>query len=518
MAWSAHSCWLPLTNMRRFRLARSGSVFTLVLLAGACSNSALDSNAGVAAVGAGGAAGATGSSPNGGLPGASATAGTNASGGGASGGVASGGVTSGGVTSGGVTSGGNLAGGASGTEMGGGAGQAGAGGSAPTTFLLPAFTGSAAKTSTNLGTRNAGHEFMVTGEAVVVQGLGVWNNGANGLTAPHAVTLFSLDKVGVGSKATPVVGGSVTVPAGTAATLESGYRYAALAAPVTLAAGNYAVVAYGLSADDLPGDGGGLPLPATGITDANFDPYEFVSAASPAFPTGGDQSSHANASLRFESKLRPLRIMPLGASITDGYLGTMAGYRGPLKKLLDDAHVTFQFVGSWTDNPGSLPLAREQQHHEGHSGYVIQAGTSGRSGIYDFRNEWLGPTGSQADVFLIVIGTNDVDLDYKLDSAGQRLDALIDAILDPTTGLQPNAKIILAQLPPINDAAEDLRCVSYNKTIVATVDAHAKKGQAVTTVDLHSAITTSELADKLHPNDVGYAKVAKVFFDAIQKL
>ena len=88
----------------------------------------------------------------------------------------------------------------------------------------------------------------------------------------------------------------------------------------------------------------------------------------------------------------------------------MAGYRGPLKKLFDDAKVPFQFVGSWTDNPGGMPLPREQQHHEGHSGYVIIGGTSGRAGIYDSRQEWLGPMGSEADVFLIVIGTNDVDL------------------------------------------------------------------------------------------------------------
>ncbi|HXK17777.1 MAG TPA: SGNH/GDSL hydrolase family protein [Polyangiaceae bacterium] len=449
------------------------------------------------------------------------TAGANA--GATTGGVSVSGATSVGGTAGGSAIGGSengasAGGGAGGTEPGGGAGQAGAGGSSPKTFLLPAFTGSAAKPSANLGTRNAGHEFAVTGEGVVVRELGVWDNGADGLAAPHVVTLFALDKAGAGAKATPVAGGTVTVPVGSAPPLDSGYRYTPLPAPVTLTAGNYAVVAYGFNANDLPGDGGGLPVPATGVADLGFDPYEFVGAASPAFPSAGDQNSHANASFRFESKLRPLRIMPLGASITDGYLGSMAGYRGPLKKLLDDAKQTFQFVGSWTDNPGTLPLPREQQHHEGHSGYVIQGGSSGRAGIYDFRNEWLGPTGSQADLFLIVIGTNDVDLDYQLDTAGQRLDALIDAILDPASGLQPNAKVILAQLPPINDAAEDLRCVSYNQTVVATVMAHAKKGQAITTVDLHSAITTSELADKLHPNDVGYGKVAKVFFDAIQNL
>jgi lysophospholipase L1-like esterase len=410
-------------------------------------------------------------------------------------------------------------GGAGGSGAGAGTGgSGGVGGAAATTFVLPAYTASAAKLSTNLGTRNAGHQFSVKGDPVVVRDLGMYDSGADGLKAAHTVTLFSVDKIGAGAKGTPVAGGSVTVPAGTAGMLEGGFRYAALPAPVTLQPGNYAVVVYGLNQDDLPGDGGGVPLPATGVADAQFDPFEFVSAASPAYPGGGDGNLHANASLRFESKVKPLRIMPYGASITDGFLGTKAGYRGPLKALFDEAKQPMQFVGSWTDNPGTPPLPREQQHHEGHPGFVIVGGTSGRAGIYDSRIEWLGPMGSQADLFLIVIGTNDVDLDYKLDTAGERLDLLIDAILDPTTGLQPRAKVILAQLPPIKDAAEDARCVKYNAAIAATVKSHQAKGQAITTVDLHSAITTAELADKLHPSDVGYTKIAKVFFDAIQKL
>ncbi|HVJ21926.1 MAG TPA: GDSL-type esterase/lipase family protein [Polyangiaceae bacterium] len=449
--------------------------------------------------------------------GGQATAGTSGGGSGGAGGVAgagAGGVVSAGSTSGGAGSGGDGVGG----SVGGSVAEAGAGGGGAEVFVLPAFTGSAATASGNLGTRNAGHQFTVAEDGLVIRDLGIWDNGADGLAASHVVTLFSLDQAGAGATATPIAGGSVTVPAGTAAELEAGFRFEPLAAPVTLAAGTYAVIAYGLSADDLPGDGGGLPLPATGVSDAQFDPYEFVDAASPAFPSGGDQNSHANASFRFESSVKPLRIMPLGASITDGFAGTTAGYRGPLKDLLDDAGVVFQFVGSWTDNPGTMPLPREQQHHEGHPGYVIQAGTSGRSGIYDNFDAWLGPRGSEADVFLIVIGTNDVDLDYELDTVDERLDVMVTAILDPSVGLQPHAKVILAQLPPIDDAATDARCVVYNQAIVATVQAHQAKGEAITTVDLHAAITTDDLADKLHPNDVGYAKFAQVFFDAIQQL
>jgi lysophospholipase L1-like esterase len=411
-------------------------------------------------------------------------------------------------------------GGSAGSGIAGSAGAAGeaAGGNGPGVFVLPAYTGSAATTSGNLGTRNAGHEFTVTDQPVVVRDLGIWDNGADGLAASHVVTLFALDAAGAGATATPVTGGSVTVPPGTTAELEGGFRFAPLATPLTLTAGDYAVVAYGLNADDLPGDGGGLPLPLTGIQHANFDPYEFVGAESPVFPSGGDQNAHANASLRFESGLKPLRIMPLGASITDGHGGTMAGYRGPLKALLDEAGVPFQFVGSWSDNPGTMPLPLEQQHHEGHPGYVILSGTSGRSGIHDFFADWLGPRGSQADLFLIVIGTNDVDLDYELDTAGERLDAMVTAILEPTSGLQPDAHVVLAQLPPIDDAATDARCLTYNQAIVATVEAHQQKGESITSVDLHAAITTDDLADKLHPNDAGYQKIAQVFFDAIQEL
>ncbi len=484
------------------RLARH-SVFCclgfawLGAFAGACSSdSGSNSNAaGQAAVG-GASAGSVGLGAGGGsagVSGASGAAGASSSGG-AAGSAGTGGAGSAGLEE--------------------AAGEAGASGEVPQGFLIPAYTSNAAPSGSNTATRNSGREFTVSGESVVVRDLGVWDSGADGLSVAHAVTLFSLDKIGAGAKGTPVPGGSITVAAGTVAPLDTGFRYAPLAAPIELAPGNYAVVAYGMNDKDRTGDGGGLPLPATGVTDAHFDPYQNVVAASPAFPNTGDTNSHSNASFRFESKLKPLRILPYGASITDGYLGTMAGYRGPLKKLLDQAGIVFQYVGSSIDNPGTVPLPREQQHHEGHSGFVIEAGTSGRAGIYDSRVAWLGPGGSQADLVLIVIGTNDVDLNYQLDTAGQRLDKLLTGILE----LQPQAKIILAQLTPINDDAEDARCVKYNQAVVATVKAHQMKGEAVSTVDLHSAITRAELADKLHPNDVGYGKVAKVWFDAIQAL
>src|SRR5262249_22428246 len=107
---------------------------------------------------------------------------------------------------------------------------------------------------------------------------------ANGLNSSHVVALFS----GTGASAVPVVGGSVTVPAGTAGTYKDGYRFAPLAAPVTLPPGNYAVVVYQLnggSSSDGYGQGatgfiGGGDVADTGNT------YNFDSTTYPVFPYG----------------------------------------------------------------------------------------------------------------------------------------------------------------------------------------------------------------------------------------
>src|SRR5581483_5828493 len=92
----------------------------------------------------------------------------------------------------------------------------------------------------NNGGLNIGHTFTVTGSGIKIFSLGVYDYHGDGLNASHVVALFS----GTGSGSTPVAGGSVTVPSGTTAPLTNGFRMAPLAAPITLAAGNYSVIAY----------------------------------------------------------------------------------------------------------------------------------------------------------------------------------------------------------------------------------------------------------------------------------
>src|SRR5207237_6635 len=118
-------------------------------------------------------------------------------------------------------------------------------------------------------------------------------------------------------------------------------------------------------------------------------------------------------------------IMPLGDSITDGF-NLPPGYRQDLYTLLRGGGYDFTYVGSATDRSTPTLDAAGQQHHEGHSGYVIkdlgpapptaftQAYTPPGS-IADNLNTWLDPcTGPNPNFILLMIGTNDVAFKYYL--------------------------------------------------------------------------------------------------------
>ncbi len=394
------------------------------------------------------------------------------------------------------------------------AGTSGAGGAEPALLPVRSYTGSDANRGTKPGKLNIGQEFTVTGSSINVRDLGVWDFGANGLATTHVVSLFALNKLGLqpGAGATLISGGSVTVPAGSAAPLDSGFRFATLPQPVVLEPGNYAVVAYGMSDSGDPyGDGGNVPYSGSGVSHGGFSPFEFGDATSPTFPNAGDQNPHAAASFHFTSSAPPfVRILPLGDSITDGQHGTLAGYRGPLHDLLDAAHYPVQFVGSMTDNNfNALPV--DQQHHEGHSGYQIGA-------LQDNLRNWAGPTGSPADIVLLMAGTNDIVFNNETDwgNVGSRLSRLISSIVNKDTGLLPKSRLIVAQLTPVTNAAWATREAAYNQTVAQVVSEHVKLGENVRLVDMHAAVSVADLfTDGEHPSDAGYKKMAKAWFDAI---
>ena len=192
-----------------------------------------------------------------------------------------------------------------------------------------------------------------------------------------------------------------------------------------------------------------------------------------------------------------VRVMPLGDSITDGY-NVPGGYRIDLWQRLGAAGHTVDFVGSGFNGPAGLG----DHDHEGHSGWRIDQLDANIVG-------WLQAYTPRT--ILLHIGTNDVNQNYDVANAPARLSALIDKI----RATAPDVELFVAQITPETDPTREQRVQAYNATIPGIV---ASKGPRTHLVDMHSAITTADLADGVHPNQAGYDKMGATWFAALQSV
>jgi hypothetical protein len=212
------------------------------------------------------------------------------------------------------------------------------------------------------------------------------------------------------------------------------------------------------------------------------------------------------------------KILPLGDSITDGYT-VPGGYRTPLFSKTNAAGQHITFVGSQLNGPTMVDGVPFPQHHEGHSGYTIDDDTvDGRNGISPLTPGSI--TTYQPHIILLMIGTNDVNLQNDLPNAPARLGNLLDSIF--TTS--PNVTVILAQINPSQDDALNGRIMTYNAAIPALVSARAATGKHIALVDMYGAMTavadykTALLADMLHPNATGYSTMSDVWYAALSPM
>ncbi len=192
-----------------------------------------------------------------------------------------------------------------------------------------------------------------------------------------------------------------------------------------------------------------------------------------------------------------VRIMPLGDSITDGF-NVPGGYRINLWQQLAAGGFTADLVGSGFNGPANLG----DHDHEGHSGWRIDQ-------IDANIVTWLRNTNPHT--VLLHIGTNDVNQNFDLANAPARLSALLDRILANAPGVE----LFVAQITPESNATQEARVQAYNATLPGIV---ASKGSRVHLVDMHSALTTADLADGVHPNANGYNKMANVWFNALRSV
>ena len=230
-----------------------------------------------------------------------------------------------------------------------------------------------------------------------------------------------------------------------------------------------------------------------------------------------------------------LAIMPLGDSITRGSRSGDAGYRGPLYSALTKAGIQFTFVGNSTSldrtraaNAPPTVLPDAQRYHEGHGGYTMremlgnldgrvrtrESDGSADSGYWLTGNPATGQAALKPDVILLLAGTNDIQI-HGLEGIDTTLENLINKI----TRLCPDARLIVATIPPRADNPQRAKAVdAYNKIVRRKVTAARAAGKKVSLVEMNKGFPANGLSsDKLHPQMAGYAWMAERWQAALRK-
>jgi autotransporter-associated beta strand protein len=230
------------------------------------------------------------------------------------------------------------------------------------------------------------------------------------------------------------------------------------------------------------------------------------------------------------------QIMPLGDSITYGYNGSDAGYRGFLYNLLQPVAPNFQFVGVSTVNPGSLPTSPiDETHHNGYSSYATLDLMNNLNGLDLTRyNEYGGAernpdggywltggngTGRSAvypDIILLLVGANDItqatlgNTNINVVNYPANLTSLIHELVT----LRPNARLITADITPW--PSESAYVPTITNTIHTVVTSFQAQGANVSEVNLNQQFPANGISsDGIHPNDTGYGFMAGQWYNAI---
>ena len=258
-------------------------------------------------------------------------------------------------------------------------------------------------------------------------------------------------------------------------------------------------------------------------------------AVSAAFVCGMSVNT-ANA-VGKDSDSKTTKVLCIGDSITDGY-GTDGSYRKFLYHNLTDAGYSIDMVGpnwnwgdaSYTDEETGETFSYDAAHC-GYSGYAIKE-YSGRSGILETVQNGDYLTVYSPDVVILQIGTNDVIDNHELDKADERLETLVDYIVE---NISSDSDLFVTTIPYLDPNREDVyswfsnyrhssdwqtnysddevetnvknSVDEYNSTVKKVVEKVQSEGvKNIHFADVNSAVTDvkTQLKDGVHPNNTGY--------------
>jgi len=214
---------------------------------------------------------------------------------------------------------------------------------------------------------------------------------------------------------------------------------------------------------------------------------------------------------------RMVRIMPLGDSITFDNrrndmrpVGVRIAYRYDLYRLLDSAGYACDFVGS--ENAGERYLGPELDDNAGFPGIkagqlarLIKTGYSERSSAQITPGPYLET--HPADIILLHIGTN--GLEPSPDG--------VEDVLDGIRASDPDVRILVARI--IDRYPHSELTSTFNDSVEAMV--RARGDSRITLVDMERGAGIdyyTDMDDDLHPNHLGYRKMAAAWYEALINL
>ena len=208
---------------------------------------------------------------------------------------------------------------------------------------------------------------------------------------------------------------------------------------------------------------------------------------------GGQSSGYCTAG-------QTCRISPLGDSITEG-INMPGAYRIELFRLATEAGKDITFVGTRSNGPNEQIAGKPfPKAHEGTSGISIEGLQSVVEGGALTRDD------VQPNIILLHIGTNNMYGSHPAQPA-----ELLPSLLDEIIAACPDALLVVAQIIPYNGVE------SYNAAIPEIVQQKAQAGAHIMMVDQYTDFPNSELADGVHPNEAGYERMARVWYDAVSE-
>lgn len=196
--------------------------------------------------------------------------------------------------------------------------------------------------------------------------------------------------------------------------------------------------------------------------------------------------------------LADLRILPLGDSITKGSLSSDGnGYRNYLEAKLrnidSDSPTHVDMIG--TLHAGTMT----DNDHEGHSGEFVE----------NIVTYWQKPFTAGPNVVLILVGTNNMDLDRNVAEAP----GLYSTMLDEMYKTLPDAFIIVCKVIHSKSADLNARATVFNAKLEDIVQQRSAAGRPIVIIDM--GLVDSDIKDSKHPTDLGYAKLANGWYQAI---